>query len=106
VIRSVLYLHPRAGNAIAVAELYRSSGVLEDAANLEGCLGAELQLPLDGNGPVMVTALWRDPRAYQQWIESPVRSVHREQLSELLQDDVSAELRGELYEIVHEAAAG
>jgi heme-degrading monooxygenase HmoA len=103
VIRSVLYLHPRAGNARAVAELYRSSRVLDDAATLDGCLGAELQLPLGGDGPVLVTALWRDPAAYQEWVESPLRAGHGEQLTELLEDDLSAALHGELYEIVLQA---
>jgi heme-degrading monooxygenase HmoA len=105
VIRSVLYLRPRDGNARAVAELYRSSGVLEDAASLEGCLGAELQLPLDGPGPVLVTALWRDPAAYQQWVESSVRAAHGEELAELLEQDLGPELQGRLYEIVVEAVA-
>jgi heme-degrading monooxygenase HmoA len=105
VIRSVLYLHPLAGNARAVAELYRANGVLDDAAKQKGCLGAELQLPLGGDGPVLITALWRDPAAYQGWVESPVRSGHGEQLAQLLEDDLSAELHGELYEIVLEAMA-
>jgi heme-degrading monooxygenase HmoA len=105
VIRSLLYLHPRAANSHAVAELYRRSGVLEDAAAQEGCLGAELQLPLDGPGPVLVTALWRDPVAYQQWVESPIRASHGKELAELLEDDLGPEVHGELYEIVLEVVA-
>jgi len=105
VIRSVLYLHPRAGDAGAVAEMYRSSGVLEDAAALDGCLGAELQLPLDRAGPILVTALWRDSAAYQQWVDSPVRAAHGEELAELLEQDLGPELQGQLYEIVVEAVA-
>lgn len=104
-IRSVLYLRPRAGNAQAVADLYRSTGVLEDAAALEGCLGAELQVPLDGSGPVLVTARWRNAAAYQQWVDSPVRAAHGEELAELLEQDVGPERHGELYEILVEAVA-
>jgi heme-degrading monooxygenase HmoA len=105
VIRSLLYLHPRAGDAQAVAELYRRSGVLEDATAQEGCLGAELQLPLDGPGPVLVTALWRDPAAYRQWVESPIRAAHGEELAGLLDHDLGPEVHGELYEIILEAVA-
>ena len=100
VIRSVLYLQPRNGNARAVADMYEKSGVLEDAAALDGCLGAELQLPIDEPGPVLVTALWRDPAAYQTWVDSPVRAAHGEELSKLIDAEPGA---GQLYEIVIEA---
>jgi heme-degrading monooxygenase HmoA len=103
VIRSVLYLQPRAGNARALAECYRTRGVLEDAAALDGCLGAELQLPLDERGPILVTALWRDAAAYQQWVDSPVRAAHGDGLAQLLEQDLGPELHGKLYEIVVEA---
>ncbi len=104
-IRSLLYLQPRAGDAKAVAEMYRNSGVLDDAAALEGCLGAELQVPLDGRGPVLVTALWRDSDAYQEWVDSPVRAGHGEGLAKLVEQDPGPELHGTLYEIVVEATA-
>ena len=99
-IRSVLYLQPRNGNARAVADMYQKSGVLEDAAALDGCLGAELQLPIDEPGPVLVTALWRDSAAYQTWVDSPVRSAHGEELSKLIDAEPG---EGQLYEIVVEA---
>lgn len=103
-IRSVLYLQPRAGKARAVADLYRDARVLDDAASLDGCLGAELQLPLDERGSVLVTALWRDPAAYQEWVDSPARAAHGEELAKLLEQDLGSELQGKLYEIVVEAA--
>lgn len=103
-IRSVLYLKPRDGNGRAVAEMYERSGVLEDAAALDGCLGAELQLPIDASGPVLVTALWRNPAAYQQWVDSPVRAAHGEELAQLIESEPGPELQGRLYEIVVEAS--
>jgi heme-degrading monooxygenase HmoA len=103
VIRSLLYLQPRDGDAKAVAEMYRSKGVLDDAAALEGCLGAELQVPLDGRGPVLVTALWEDSEAYQGWVDSPVRAGHGEELAKLVERNPGPGLRGKLYEIVAEA---
>lgn len=104
-IRSLLYLHPRDGDGQALAGMYRRNGVLTDATALDGCLGAELQLPIDGPGPVLVTALWRDAAAYQQWVESPVRAAHGEGLADLLEQDLGPELHGKLYEIVVEAVA-
>jgi quinol monooxygenase YgiN len=101
-IRSVLYLHPRPGSAQAVADLYRRACVLERAVQ-QGCIGAELQLPLRGHGPIMVTALWRDQQSYAQWLENPIRSASGDELAELVEDAVGPELHGDLYEVVIEA---
>jgi heme-degrading monooxygenase HmoA len=102
VIRSVLYLTPRAGDGRAIVDFYRRHGVLDRAAEQDGCLGAELQLPASGSGDVLVTALWRDADAYQGWLQNPFRSANAEELAELVEgfDD---EVRGALYEIAIEA---
>jgi heme-degrading monooxygenase HmoA len=99
-IRSVLYLHPRHGEGNAVAEIYRSGRVLEVAAAQDGCLGAEFQLPVEGAGPILVTALWRDALAYQQWLESPAREAYNRELEALLDDSSGLKNGGELYEVV------
>lgn len=101
-IRSVLYLTPRGGDGQAIVDFYRRHGVLDRAAEQDGCLGAELQLPATGSGDVLVTALWRDADAYQGWLDNPFRSANAEELAELVEgfdDDV----RGALYEIAIEA---
>jgi heme-degrading monooxygenase HmoA len=102
VIRSVLYLTPRGGDGRAIVDFYRRHGVLDRAAEQEGCLGAELQLPATRSGDVLVTALWRDADAYQGWLDNPFRSANAEELAELVEgfDD---EVRGALYEIAIEA---
>ena len=101
-IRSVLYLTPRGGDGRAIVDFYRRHGVLDRAAEQDGCLGAELQLPATGSGDVLVTALWRDAGAYQRWLDNPFRSANAEELAELVEgfDD---EVRGALYEIAIEA---
>lgn len=101
-IRSVLYLTPRDGDGRAVADFYRRHRVLERAAEQDGCLGAELQLPASGVGDVLVTALWRDPDAYQGWVDNPFRSANAGELADLVAG-LDAEPRGELYEIAVEA---
>jgi quinol monooxygenase YgiN len=104
-IRSVLYLTPRGGDGRALADFYRRHEVLERAVEQEGCLGAELQVPADGAGDVLVTALWRDAQAYQGWLDNPVRTANAEELAELL-DGAGDELRGALYEIEVSAVPG
>lgn len=102
-IRSVLYLEPREGDGSAIADFYRRHQVLERASGQEGCLGAELQLPKGNSRAVLVTALWRDEAAYQGWLDNPFRSANAEELGELVEGFDSG-VRGELYEIVVEAA--
>ena len=97
-IRSVLYLTPRGGDGRAVADFYRRHQVLERALEQDGCLGAELQLPVNGAGDVLVTALWRDAEACQGWLDNPVRSASAGALAELV-EGFDAGVRGAVYEV-------
>ena len=97
-IRSVLYLSPRDGDGRALADFYRRREVLERAVEQDGCLGAELQLPADGAGDVLVTALWRDAQSYQGWLDNPVRAANTDELAQLV-EDLDDETRGALYEV-------
>ena len=101
-IRSVLYLTPKDGDGRALADYYRRHGVLERALEQDGCLGSELQLPLDG-GDVLVTALWRDADAYQGWLDNPARAAYADELAQFV-EDFDRGVRGGLYEVVVEAA--
>lgn len=101
-IRSVLYLTPRGGDGQAIADFYRRHGVLDSAADHEGCLGSELQLPTAAGGDVLVTALWRDAEAYQGWLDDPVRSASAEELAALV-EGFDEGVSGALYEIAVEA---
>jgi heme-degrading monooxygenase HmoA len=104
-IRTVLYLQPRAEDGQAIVEFYRRNGVLERACRQDGCLGAELQLPSSGTGPVLVTALWRDAEAYQGWLDNPWRTANGDELAALVAD-FDGGVRGELYELAIEALPG
>jgi heme-degrading monooxygenase HmoA len=101
-IRTVLYLQPRDGDGAAVEEFYRRRKVLERACEQDGCLGAELQLPTSGSGPLLVTALWRDADAYQGWIDNPWRATSGDELADLVEGFDSG-MKGEVYEIAVEA---
>lgn len=100
-IRSVLYLEPR-GDGSAIVDFYRRYRVLERACEQDGCLGAELHVPASGAGRVLVTALWRDPAAYQGWLDNPARSANAEELAALV-EGFDRGIQGELYEIAVEA---
>jgi len=100
-IRSVLYLAPR-GDAGEIVDFYRRRRVLERACEQDGCLGAELQLPAEGTGAVLVTATWRDAAAYQGWLDNPDRTAGAEELAGLVQGFAEG-IRGELYEVTLEA---
>jgi heme-degrading monooxygenase HmoA len=99
VIRSVLYLRPRADNSAEIVDFYRRHRVLERAAHQDGCLGAELQLPTNGIGDVLVTALWRDVDAYRGWLDNPVRAENADVLGCLV-ENFDAGVSGETYEVV------
>lgn len=99
IIRSVLYLTPRHGNAAAIVDYYRRAGVLERARRQDGCLGAALQTPRDGTGRVLVTALWRDADAYDSWVANPARQQDAEALAGLVEEDMRAGVRGVLYDV-------
>jgi quinol monooxygenase YgiN len=105
-IRSVLYLTPRHGDAAAVVDYYRRAGVLERARGQNGCLGAALHVPCSGSGAVLVTALWRDEKAYEGWVANPSRKEDAGELDRLVEEDMNAGVRAALYELVIVVGAG
>jgi heme-degrading monooxygenase HmoA len=100
VIRSVLYLEPKDGDYDAVVDLYRRDDVLGQALRQPGCLGSELQVPTEGSGPILVTALWESEQAYEGWVHSPVRAAGTPALAELLDGGLDTSVRGATYRVV------
>jgi heme-degrading monooxygenase HmoA len=82
-----------------VVDYYRRAGVLERARRQDGCLGAALQVPRDGSGQVLVTALWRDAVAYEGWVANPSRKQDAGELDSLVEEDMRAGVRGVLYDV-------
>ena len=106
VVRSVLYLRPKGGDRDAIVDFYRRHGVLERALRQNGCLGAELHVPLQGDGEILVTALWRDAGAYDGWVANPERAAHADELAELAEGDFDSGVRGAVYDVVLSAQPG
>jgi heme-degrading monooxygenase HmoA len=101
-LRSVLYIEPRAGDHGAVVDYYRRSRVLEDAARVDGFVSSELHVPLGDGGSVLVTALWRDAESYRRWVDHRARARSAADLAGLVEGEFDAHVRGKLYEVVLE----
>jgi quinol monooxygenase YgiN len=100
VVRSLLYLRPKRGERDAVVAFYRRHRVLERALEQDGCLAAELAVPAEGDGDIVVTALWADAAAYEGWVSNPARAANAEELAALVDGEFDAAVRGELYEVL------
>ena len=99
-IRSVLYLQPREGDAEALIDYYRREDVFGRAMRQPGCLACELQVPVDGDGAVLVTALWESAAAYDGWVANPWRQESAAQLDALVEGGLGPGTRGKVYEVL------
>jgi hypothetical protein len=98
-VRSVLYLQPRGNAHAALTDFYRRFDVLQTAVAAVGCRSTELQIPLGGEGPALVTALWDDEAHYQQWIDHELRGNGVEELVALLEIGPDGVAPGALYTV-------
>lgn len=105
VIRTLLYLQPKDGDAQRVVDFYRSRDVLGHAARQAGCLGSELQVPLEPGGALLVTALWRSRAAYDGWVANPQRGAWAEELGGLVEDALESGTRGAVFSVALAAVA-
>jgi quinol monooxygenase YgiN len=82
-VRSVLLLQPRNGDYAALVESFKRNDILGLAVREAGCLAAEVQVPLTGSGPLVVTALWHSAEAYDGWRNHPVRATFSDEMTRL-----------------------
>jgi heme-degrading monooxygenase HmoA len=105
-VRSVLYLEPRGGDQGAIVDFYRGHDVLGRSIQQPGCLACELHVPRDGSGPILVTALWESPEAYQGWVDDPVRAEWAAALGELVEGGFGPSTKGGIYDVVIATGSG
>ena len=86
-MRSVLLLQPRADDYAALLDFFREHDILGLAVREAGCLSSEVQVPLSGTGPLMVTALWESAEAYAGWRNHPVRAQFSGEMERLTQPE-------------------
>lgn len=84
-IRTVLILRTVPEKVEAILELYRSEEILQESLNLTRALASEIAVSTDGTGELIVTAVWPDEIAYQEWIDHPNRGRTAPRLTELLE---------------------
>ena len=94
--RSVLFLQPKPGMRDALVDVFRSIDIPGNALQQEGCLSVEVQVSLDADGPVLVTALWSHRAAYEGWLANPWREYSGSELAPFL----DGESHGVVYDIV------
>ena len=82
-IRSVLLLQPRDGDYGSLLTFFSHNDILGLAVREAGCRNAELQVPLAGSGPVLVTALWDSAEAYDRWRNHPARATFADDMGRL-----------------------
>ena len=68
---SVLHLPARAGADLAAA--FAELEIFEHSRQSGGFLGGRLLRALDGGG-YLVVAEWEDAKAYQGWLDNPMRA--------------------------------
>jgi quinol monooxygenase YgiN len=93
--RSLLFMQPRAGCRNDLVAAFERLQIPETALAQRGCLSVEMQVQEDESAPVLVTALWSEPGAYQGWLENPRREETSDELFALL----TGEPEGVVYEI-------
>ncbi len=100
-IRSVLSLQAKPGQAGAIEDFYAEHDVLRVAKQFSGCRDAQLLRAIDGSSIThLVIADWDGPEDYQRWLDNPWREALSPQLTTLLDTDPSEQIVGGLFEQV------
>lgn len=101
-IRSVLSLRPPLERVDEVLEVYRDEDILQYSLDNSRAVASEISTATDGSGEVMITALWPDLTAYQEWLDHPRRQ--RQRLVDILDGvEVGA---ARLFEVDHAVRKG
>ena len=87
-VRSILVLQPRGGDYAALVEFFRRKDILGLAIREAGAWSAEVQVPVSGSGPVVVTALWDSEEAYAGWRNHPVRAAFSADMARLTEPEM------------------
>jgi heme-degrading monooxygenase HmoA len=87
-VRSILLLQPRNNDYEALLAVFREHDILGLAIREAGAHSGEVQIPVSGTGPVVVTALWDSAEAYAGWRNHPVRERLAPDMERLTQAEV------------------
>lgn len=96
-VRSVLYLQAKPGQRPALVATFARIDVPGHAMRQTGCLGVEVQIAPDDDGPLLVTALWRQRADYDGWLANPWREESTAEIAPFIIGEPAA---GIIYDVV------
>ena len=98
-IRSVLTLRTTPEQVEPILGIYRAEQILQESLDLTRAIASEISSAVDDSGEIIVTALWPDEAAYQEWLDHPNRGRTAPALKAFL---ANAEIGvGRLYRVDH-----
>src|ERR1700730_13353170 len=90
--QSLLQIPVRPGAENDFARRFRAQRVFEHAASIRGLRGGRLLRPLERDRPLVVSADWDTPDAYQAWLGAPIRDQLTQAIDALLDGAVTVAL--------------
>jgi heme-degrading monooxygenase HmoA len=100
VTRSVLIFSILPGRRDDFVTAFRRLRVLRRASSQPGFRRGQLHVRTDGTDEVLVTADWDSPRAYQGWLDNPVRAEIQFELGPFLAVDPEPRV----YDVIEDVA--
>lgn len=103
-IRSILKLKPKTGQAPALVSYFREQNIAGNAMSVPGCLSVEVQTRIpddaDPDGEdIVVTALWSSVESYEAWLSSQERQRSGAGMLPLLATDGETVTSARLYRV-------
>jgi len=98
-IRSILLLQPHGGAYAALVTFFREQDILGKAVEHAGAWSAEMHIPVSRSGPILVTATWDSPAAYEAWRTHPIRATFTPGLEPLIEPGDPPPITSGVYEI-------
>jgi heme-degrading monooxygenase HmoA len=95
---SILRIAVREGAEDEFARAFRDLQVFRHASGIAGFRNGRLFRPLTNGEPFVVVAEWDDARAYDAWLEAPVR----EELGREIEPLLAADMSGGVYVVAEE----
>jgi heme-degrading monooxygenase HmoA len=103
-IRSILKLKPKSGQAPALVSYFKEQDIVGNAMSVPGCLSVEVQTRIpDEADPdcedIVVTALWSSIESYEAWLSSQERQRSGTGMLPLLATDRETVASARLYRV-------
>jgi heme-degrading monooxygenase HmoA len=98
-IQSILRIPVREGAEDDFTQAFGDLQVFRHASEITGFRRGRLFRPLTSGDPFVVVAEWKDARAYEAWLEAPVRDELARAIAPLL----AADMRGGVYVVAEDS---